>query len=110
MDEVILKYCMGLAHIDSGIENNINNAIASFTSIAECEGKNYIFAYLGLGKAYRKLNFFNKAIPWLERGLEAVKNKVQITGHRSTWPGTQTVIAETEAAKLKDADGDRGNG
>ena len=104
MDSVILRYCMGLAHVSSGIEANINNAITAFTEIAECEGKNYLFAFLGLGIAYRKFNYFNKAIPWLERGHEAVSKGVRITGRRSPWPGLGSgcLIEETDEVILKE--------
>lgn len=86
-DSVILRYCTGLAQVNSGVKANINSAIATFREIGECEGKNYLFAFFGLGVAYRKFNYFEMAIPWLERGLRAINNGVQITGRRSSWPG-----------------------
>ena len=101
IDEVMLKYCMGLAHIDSGVEKNLHNAIGAFKEIGELEGKNYVFAFLGLGKAYMKLNHYHEAIPWVERGLDCVKNGVKITGRRSPWPGlSDELIEETDEAKL----------
>ena len=102
-DSVILRYCIGLAQVNSGMKANINSAIALFNDISECEGKNYLFAFFGLGVAYQMLNYFEMAVPWLERGLRAINNGVQIPGRRSSWPGLSgNIIDETDEVKLKE--------
>jgi hypothetical protein len=81
--------------------SNTRKALESLKELAESPTQNWAFCFLGVGRAYCKLNLFAEAVPWLDRGLAAVEKEVLNTGVTHLWPGTTVVIEETKSDHLK---------
>ncbi|KXJ25685.1 E3 ubiquitin-protein ligase TTC3 [Exaiptasia diaphana] len=100
IDFILILYSHGTACLETKVHKELMEATKRFeTIIIQYHEIKFPLAYYGLGRVFQLQNRFNDALEPLNKGLDMVKTGGEFGEYR--WPGTQSIIQESEPEKLE---------